>query len=548
MSGRRKPRTAKSPEAKRSTGTRTNTEEKQTKTFEEQAANFNPPASGARPKKCGAPAKVKLDEEIKKDPKKTTASGARPKKCGAPAKVKLDEEIKKDPKKTTTATTAQTKPNVNCTASDANPETCGTKTKSPVDEKDNIISTIYKDKCAAEQPESTLKGKKGMTQLQMKQLSHDDSKKADDVKKTELRTTLNATLENLKIRMKEKSKASEVINKLEKVILKHLRSETIWFRQVEEPLHTGSYYENLKISNPDEFDIMFPIPVQRIDIQPFTEDGAFYVVSLKRGYNPLKRFQEDGKPLPASEILQDFRQEVIESIKDFPGVSIDRKKRGCPAVTLNIKVESRDISLDIVLCLVVQSSWPDFTSDGLKIEAWLGRKIKKDYKFKPYYLVSKYEGNGNDERDGILAKDCWRISFSHVEKEILKNHGSVKTCCEKDGTHCCRKDCLKLLKHLLSLLKEQDKSFAKFCSYHVKTTFLHACCSRTNDSQWAAADLTQCFEQLLIDFEKHLESRQLNNFFIPAQNLLSGCSQKSCKSLALRIKKEREEGFPIFKC
>uniref|UniRef100_A0A3B4AAE2 Uncharacterized protein n=1 Tax=Periophthalmus magnuspinnatus TaxID=409849 RepID=A0A3B4AAE2_9GOBI len=469
MSGRRKPRTTKSPEAKRSTGTRTNTEEKQTKTFEEQAANFNPPASGARPKKCGAPAKVKLDEEIKKDPKKTTASGARPKKCGAPAKVKLDEEIKKEIPRTTTATTAQTKPN--------------------------------------------------------------------------LRTTLNATLENLKIRMKEKSKASEVINKVEKVILKHLRSETIWFRQVEEPLHTGSYYENLKISNPDEFDIMFPIPVQRIDIQPFTEDGAFYVVSLKRGYNPLKRFQEDGKPLPASEILQDFRQEVIESIKDFPGVSIDRKKRGCPAVTLNIKVESRDISLDIVLCLVVQSSWPDFTSDGLKIEAWLGRKIKKDYKFKPYYLVSKYEGNGNDERD-----DCWRISFSHVEKEILKNHGSVKTCCEKDGTHCCRKNCLKLLKHLLSLLKEQDKSFAKFCSYHVKTTFLHACCSRTNDSQWAAADLTQCFEQLLIDFEKHLESRQLNNFFIPAQNLLSGCSQKSCKSLALRIKKEREEGFPIFKC
>ncbi|KAK7902124.1 hypothetical protein WMY93_018893 [Mugilogobius chulae] len=266
-----------------------------------------------------------------------------------------------------------------------------------------------------------------------------------------------------------------------------------------------------EISNPDEFDIMFPIPVQSVQTQCLSEDGAFYIVSLGRLYNPLQALIAEGEDrrLPASVILQEFRKEVIKGIQDFPGrskslkvhtlfhecshvlmqhhvsgVKLDDKKRGCPAVTLSIEVDSRIISLDIVLCLAVQSSWPHSTTNGLKIEGWLGSKVKKNYKFKPYYFVAKYKGKATP-----ASKDAWRISFSHVEKDIIRCHGSEKTCCEKGGTRCCRKDCVKLLKHLLSTLKEQDKSFEKFCSYHAKTAFLHACCSRPKDSQWAAADL-----------------------------------------------------------
>lgn len=110
-----------------------------------------------------------------------------------------------------------------------------------------------------------------------------------------------------------------------------------------------------------------------------------------------------------------------------------------------------------------------------------------------------------------------------------------------------RKDCLKLLKHLLSLLKEKNPSFDKFYSYQAKTTLLHACCSRTKDSEWRASSLSQCFQQLLEDFVGHLEKGVLPNFFIPDQNLLSGSDQKKCMSLAHCIKKEVENGFPIFK-
>ena len=62
------------------------------------------------------------------------------------------------------------------------------------------------------------------------------------------------------------------------------------------------------------------------------------------------------------------------------------------------------ISLDVVLSLEVQTSWPSFTNDGFLIDGWLGTKEKKKYKWEPYYLVPKYEGKGTVEREGIVAK------------------------------------------------------------------------------------------------------------------------------------------------
>ncbi|GAA6227570.1 cyclic GMP-AMP synthase [Lates japonicus] len=363
--------------------------------------------------------------------------------------------------------------------------------------------------------------------------------------KSEVASILSTTLEKLKIKRNDRSNAAIVINEIIKNIITHLKKETECFKEAEQ-LHTGSYYENVKISHPDEFDVMLSIPVDRVDIKPFGDDGAFYSVTLKRGNSPLKKF-EDNNILSASKMLTEFREEVKKCVKPFTEWRVTNKKKGCPAVTLTTEVQSVTISLDVVLCLRVRSSWPPFTNEGFKIEGWLGTKVKREYKRKPYYLVPKYEGRGTAERDGVLAKDIWRISFSHVEKDILKNHGSEKTCCEKEGERCCRKDCLKLLKHLLSLLKEKNCSFDKFYSYQAKTTLLHACCSRTKDSEWRASSLSQCFQQLLEDFVGHLEKGVLPNFFIPDQNLLSGSDQKKCKSLAHCIKNEVENGFPIFK-
>lgn len=115
--------------------------------------------------------------------------------------------------------------------------------------------------------------------------------------------------------------------------------------------------------------------------------------------------------------------------------------------------------------------------------------------------------------------------------------------------HFYRKECLKLLKYLLQKLKEDDSKSNKmsnFCSYHAKTTLLHACATRGDDSQWAYSQLADCFQQLLEDFVKHLKDRRLPNFFIPSHNLLQQATPGSCKFLADEIESQRNNNFPIF--
>ncbi|XP_043110514.1 cyclic GMP-AMP synthase [Puntigrus tetrazona] len=365
---------------------------------------------------------------------------------------------------------------------------------------------------------------------------------------------LRATLDKLKIKKIEQSIASSCVNDIMDTVIGYLKRNTTWCEEIER-LRTGSYYENVKICEPDEFDVMLTIPVERVDIQEFDEAGAFYSIALKRHpkRHPLDKFLNEDKTIQASEMLGEFRDAVKKAVEKLPyQIDMQRKKPKCPAVTLEVKMEGnkKTISVDFVLGLKVhRASWPDFTKDGFKIENWLGKKERAKMKQQPFYLVPKYEGKGNAEHDGVVAKDAWRISFSHVEKEILNKHGHSKTCCENVKQKCCRKECLKLLKYLLQQLKEDDKSnkMSSFCSYHAKTTLLHACATRGTDDKWEYSQLADCYLQLLEDFAKHLRNRLLPNFFIPTHNLLHQVSQSSCDYLANEIEFQCNNNFPIFR-
>lgn len=58
---------------------------------------------------------------------------------------------------------------------------------------------------------------------------------------------LKETLKKMKIKMTDKANAAEVINAIIKNIINHLKQNTSSFNDVQEPLKTGSYYENLKV-------------------------------------------------------------------------------------------------------------------------------------------------------------------------------------------------------------------------------------------------------------------------------------------------------------
>ncbi|XP_065586973.1 cyclic GMP-AMP synthase [Cyrtonyx montezumae] len=358
-------------------------------------------------------------------------------------------------------------------------------------------------------------------------------------------TRLRDVLSQLSLGRHDVSEASGLVNGVVSHLIQAIRGRDGSFGSIGR-LGAGSYYERVKISEPNEFDIMLVMPVTRLQLDECDDTGAYYYLTFKR--NPkekyLNRFlDEDGK-LSAFKMLKELREIIKQEVKHIKNVevTVKRKKPGSPAITLQIKKPPAEISVDIILALEVQQSWPPSTQDGLNIECWLGRKVRRDFRYKPIYLVAK-----QNKKEKLLRGNTWRLSFSHIEKAMLNNHGSIKTCCESDGVKCCRKDCLKLLKYLLERLKmKHAKELEKFCSYHVKTAFFHSCVTWPSDTDWQYENLEHCFQKYLEYFLRCLQDSQLPHFFIPRYNLLSLDDKASNDFLSRQINYQLNNGFPIF--
>lgn len=355
---------------------------------------------------------------------------------------------------------------------------------------------------------------------------------------------LKKVLDKLRLKRDAISVAAETVNKVVGHLLSRMKKRESEFKGVDQ-LNTGSYYEHVKISAPNEFDVMFKLEVPRIELQEYCETGAFYLVKFKRipGGNPLRHFL-DGEVLSATKMLSKFREIIKDEVKEIKDidVSVEKKKPGSPAVTLLIR-NPQEISVDIILALESKGSWPISTKEGLPIQGWLGTKVRTSLRREPFYLVPKNAKDGNG-----FQGQTWRLSFSHSEKFILNNHGTEKTCCESSGVKCCRKECLKLMKYLLEQLKKEFKELDAFCSYHVKTAIFHMWTQDPQDSQWNLRNLNYCFDKFLTFFLECLRTEKLNHYFIPKFNLFSQklIDQKSKEFLSRKIEYERNNGFPIF--
>nr|BAE26335.1 unnamed protein product [Mus musculus] len=355
---------------------------------------------------------------------------------------------------------------------------------------------------------------------------------------------LKKVLDKLRLKRKDISEAAETVNKVVERLLRRMQKRESEFKGVEQ-LNTGSYYEHVKISAPNEFDVMFKLEVPRIELQEYYETGAFYLVKFKRipRGNPLSHFLE-GEVLSATKMLSKFRKIIKEEVKEIKDidVSVEKEKPGSPAVTLLIR-NPEEISVDIILALESKGSWPISTKEGLPIQGWLGTKVRTNLRREPFYLVPKNAKDGNS-----FQGETWRLSFSHTEKYILNNHGIEKTCCESSGAKCCRKECLKLMKYLLEQLKKEFQELDAFCSYHVKTAIFHMWTQDPQDSQWDPRNLSSCFDKLLAFFLECLRTEKLDHYFIRKFNLFSQelIDRKSKEFLSKKIEYERNNGFPIF--
>ncbi|XP_031199854.1 cyclic GMP-AMP synthase-like, partial [Mastomys coucha] len=222
---------------------------------------------------------------------------------------------------------------------------------------------------------------------------------------------LKKVLDNLRLKREKISVAAKTVNKVVDHLLRRMQNRESEFKGVEQ-LNTGSYYEHVKISAPNEFDVMFKLEVPRIELEEYGNTGAFYLVKFKRypRGNPLRHFLE-GEFLSATKMLSKFRKIIKEEVKEIKDidVSVEKKKPGSPAVTLLIR-NPEVISVDIILALESKGSWPISTKEGLPIQGWLGTKVRTNLRREPFFLVPKNAKDGNG-----FQGETWRLSFSHTE-------------------------------------------------------------------------------------------------------------------------------------
>ncbi|XP_053347524.1 cyclic GMP-AMP synthase-like isoform X2 [Clarias gariepinus] len=149
-----------------------------------------------------------------------------------------------------------------------------------------------------------------------------------------------------------------------------------------------------------------------------------------------------------------------------------------------------------------------------------------------------------------LFLESWRISFSHIKKEIIRYHGNKRTCCEGKQNECCRKLCLRLLKCLFEGLKQRYPSeLDALCSYHGKTAFFHNLSKRFEDSLWTPGQLSVCFMKLLCQFESAVNDGYLPHFFVPDHDLFFSSSfpKRSLLFLGNALREQRESGLPLLR-
>lgn len=112
-------------------------------------------------------------------------------------------------------------------------------TAKPRSRHESAIKTDFSDASDAQDASpGPDRQKKSAEQTVMRGLGVDDT----------LGKVLKATIDKLKIKKNERSNASSRVNDITDTVIAHLKRNTTWCQEIER-LRTGSYYENVKVSD-----------------------------------------------------------------------------------------------------------------------------------------------------------------------------------------------------------------------------------------------------------------------------------------------------------
>ncbi|XP_039218951.1 cyclic GMP-AMP synthase-like isoform X2 [Crotalus tigris] len=285
----------------------------------------------------------------------------------------------------------------------------------------------------------------------------------------------------------------------------------------------GDNYAYEQFLRPGEFEVLLTIPLpdctQYMEVEGYR--GLFYTLSLlKKSHDfPATFLLEDGRTISPRNITEEFWKQVNAFIDvaysvPFPGwqVKLEKKKANSPRVNLVVLDDCGAMFMTMNLVPLLE-----FTGQGpfAKQARELTEENLVAHLMKRFYFAA-------EQCPGRHNKETWRISFSHVEKEILYHHSTPPACYRHHGSKCCRNDCLKMLQDLVDSLKmEHPLMLAPLSSHHLQMSFLHTLWKWKADTDWKPSDVAYCFERVLGNFIQEVASAHLSHFFLPTCNLFA---------------------------
>ncbi|XP_070548408.1 cyclic GMP-AMP synthase-like receptor 3 isoform X1 [Ptychodera flava] len=247
-------------------------------------------------------------------------------------------------------------------------------------------------------------------------------------------------------------------------------------------MYTGSAYEDLKVCNPDEFDIMLPFDMTK---------------HLGKTHNAVG--DHDGEHSPAYAFLYPAVEESkFSSEQDF-GYVLDSRKIMKKFQSVLKQAENgadfHDIDVRIGTAgpagkVEVRSLTNSYGGRRLKIDlvpaVWISHK----------YYVAK--SDKYDYSEGAELK--WRVSNSDAEKAAVESAGEEK------------RKVLKIAKAFCLL----DAPLAVLDSYYLKTVFLHML--DKYKGHWT--DTGKYFKLFLDELLRYLREKSLPMYLMPRHNLI----------------------------
>ena len=322
---------------------------------------------------------------------------------------------------------------------------------------------------------------------------------------------------------------------------------------------SGSYFEDLKVEGPDEFDFMICLEtlsspgvcvIKDIPLRPVADPGYVHVhvanEEVRQLYRKQRYISKKGNLKP-DVLLERFKELIEEALRerkrrtDLLSRGLNFFKRGLRRkreklehiyvelrkipITIKVRWNGRkysdyEIFLDLTLCIKM-SGWPAASDVERRINReHPGYEDFEKARREGFHLVASTIGESGKPRT------CRRLSFSVAEGIVLKS------ICENPKLM--HKVTLKVLKVLrkkhegdLCLHEDAEDEEASyhvtwvFHSYVLKTMFLHEWCEFPEDSCWSKDKLRERVKGILERIQTSLENKDIRSFWVPNYKLFN---------------------------